>query len=94
MRKNGRRTVPRTQDDPHYLQLLLSDVSPEDEIHITLSGVTVRRSPDKRELKIELISKLQGDNAAKLMYTRCIEEDADTVPASLKGPFAELNMLF
>ena len=94
VRKNGRRTVPRIQDDPRYLQLLLSDVSPEDEIHITLSGVTVRRSPDKRELKIELISKLQGDNAAKLMYTRCIEEDADTVPASLKGPFAELNILF
>ena len=94
VRKNGRRTAPRTLDDPKYLQLRLMDIAPSDEIMITLTGVTVRRSPDARELKIELISRLQGDNMRKKMYTKCIEDDADTVPACLKGPFDELRSLF
>ena len=94
VQKNGRRTAPRVQDDPKYLKIALKDIAPADEVTITLSGVTVRRSPDVRELKIELISKLQGDNMPKMMYTKCIEADADTVPASMKGPFGELEALF
>ena len=72
----------------------IGNVHPTDEVKIDLTRPTVRHSPEKRELRTELLSKLQGSNAKKMMYTKCIEEDADTVPACMKLPFEELNHLF
>ena len=46
------------------------------------------------KLKIKLIAGIQESNARKALYTDCIEEDADHVPACLKQPFEELTHLF
>ena len=92
--KNGRKMAVNRITDPYWLRVQLKNISPEDQVTIVLTDPCVRRSPAKRELKIELVSKIQGENIPKSLYTKCIEDDADTVPECMKKPFAEVNALF
>ena len=92
--KNGRKTQAVRMDDPKYLTLAIKRVAPSDNIVIELLQPTIRHSPSKRELKIDLISRIQGNNAKKKLYEKCIEDDADTIPATMKAPFRELETLY
>ena len=92
--KNGRKVPVSRQNDQKYLIVPLKNVTPFDGYSIHLSQPTIRHSPSKRELKIELISRIQGNNAKKKLYEKCIDDDADTIPAIMKAPFNELESLF
>ena len=92
--KNGRKITVSRIADPHWLRVQLKNISPEDYVTVTLTTPCIRRSPDKREMRIELISKIQGENIPKSLYTKCIENDADTVPECMKKPFKEVNVLY
>ena len=91
--KNGRKILAVPLAAPHAVSMQIKNAAPSDEIVVTLSGCKARRSPDCRELKIELLSKMQGENFAKNMYAKCLDEDGGC-PACLKKPFEELNSLY
>ena len=80
--------------DCKYVRLALHKVTPTETIEILLDKTTVRRSPTAKEVRIKLISGLQESNARKALYTDCIEDDADYVPACMKLPFEELTHFF
>ena len=80
--------------DPFCLRLRFNNITPDDDLHITLHFPTVRRSPNVRELKIEMISKMQGSNAGKTIYNQSVNVDTAPVPHCLKKPFEELKHLF
>jgi alpha-glucosidase (family GH31 glycosyl hydrolase) len=77
------------------LQLSVETVLPSDRIDITLTGITTAKNDSIRELKTELISKLQGSNNAKNRFNRVLDDDASsTAFSALKGPLSELTALY
>ena len=77
------------------LQITVENVMPSDTIEITLCGVVTAKNDSIRELKTELISKLQGSNNAKNRFNRVLNEDASsTAFSALKGPLSELTALY
>ena len=93
VRKNGRACPVKRTPTPGHITISVTHIAPTDRVEIELCGVTVRRSPEKRELKIEMISRLQGSNMSKTVYNKSIEDDA-SAPPCLKQPFEELEHLF
>lgn len=54
------------------------NVSAEKGVVIKLFGITVRKNPDKRELILQAVSKLQGNTGYKtLKYGKCLEDSFD-----------------
>ena len=92
--RNGSEEPVDRLPDHQYVRVSLHDISPKETVVISLKGTVVRRSPPKKELKIKLIAGLQESNSRKALYTDCIEDDADHVPACMKRPFEELSHLF
>lgn len=77
------------------LQIGVENVLPTDRIDIALYGIFTAKNDSIRELKTELISKLQGSNNAKNRFNRVLDDDASTTAFSaLKGPLSELTALY
>lgn len=93
VKRNGIEEEPIIDSDPKYLQIDLRDVAPTDEIEITLRHTSIRKSPCVRELKTELISRLQGGNTRKMKYVSALDNN-EKAPAALKGAFRELELLY
>ena len=77
------------------VSVTLSEMTPQEQIEILLTGYDVLRNLSLKEHKIVLLSKLQGSNIAKKRYERLLNVDKSaTAPAELKNAFAELNALW
>ena len=56
--------------------------------------ITEIKNESKKDLRTELISKLQGNNNAKTRFNRLVENEEGTTGFSeLKGPLSELDHL-
>ena len=88
-------SVPAQRKDGS-LCFRLDGISPKDSFTIELKDVSVLQNLSKRELKIELLSKLQGSNMAKKRYERLINDTEQnvTAPSELRGAFNELDALW
>lgn len=77
------------------LCVILDNILPTDFVEIILDNVTVRHSPDKKETKIETISKLQGSNGMKNKYLKFLDNKY-TLPDMdiLSGPLKETEYFF
>lgn len=73
--------------------LILRAYSPDAEYKLILKAVTVKANPPKKEQLIELISKYQtGNNAKMLKYTDFVLKGKKIkLPKELEGPIAEIN---
>ena len=92
--KNGRNCRFTRTGDPYSVRISINGAKPNDTFTITLFDPVIRKSPQRKEIKIELISKIQGNNSQKALYNKAIEDDAEHVPACMKKPFEELRHLF
>lgn len=78
-----------------YISLRLDGISPDQNVCVTLYNIKPLANESKKELKIEIISKLQGNNNGKNRFNRILDGDlSSTAHSSLKGPLSELNALY
>lgn len=91
---NSKETAFTEENDGH-ISVKLKDITPDDEVKIELNGISELKNENIKELKIELVSKLQGSNNGKNRFNRLLENDnSSTALAELKGPLAELQSLY
>lgn len=92
---NGEATDNYTLLHDGTLSFVLTGLSPADTVEIKLEGTEHLKNASIRELKIELLSKLQGSNLAKKRYERLLDvKKSTTAPSELKNAFEELNALW
>ena len=92
---NGKPTDVQKDTDEGYVRIRVQQTDPRSNIDVCLERVRHTENRSVKELKIELISKLQGSNNAKNRFNRLLTDDAGTTAyAPLKGPLAELTALY
>ncbi len=78
-----------------YVQILVSGITAAQTVEIRCSNVTVLHNDSIKELKTNIISRLQGSNHGKNRFNRLLETDESTTAHSaLKGPLSELTALY
>ena len=80
--------------DAGHIAIRLSGVSSGVGASVELRGVRHLKNEAVREIKISLISKLQGSNNAKNRFNRVLEDANSTAYPALKGPLAEIEALY
>ena len=87
--------APEKNVERGFLRLFFRGVPTDAKISVMLKDVRHTANQSVKELKTEIISKLQGSNNAKNRFNRLLEDDASTTAyAPLKGPLAELTALY
>ena len=95
VKKNDTPAEFEKEADNGYLQITMRDIAPEDSVEICMQDVSVLQNDSVRELKTEIISKLQGSNNGKNRFNRVLDDDESTTAYSaLKGPLGELAALY
>lgn len=70
---NGKRISFKTREKDGTLSIC-TEISPEDKLKITMKCITAKKNPDKKEMVIDLLSKMQGSNNAKMiLYTSWVK---------------------
>lgn len=89
---NGKPAVFETQRDVGHITLILKNIKPKDAVSVTLTGITARTSGSKKELLIELFSKIQMNNDLKQMrYGGFVTKNKRALmPAFIKGAVEEI----
>jgi len=93
---NGKKADIELKKFKGKLQASVKNISCNDKVVITVADSVARTCLPKKELKIELFSKLRGDNNKKAtLYTKLLDSDCKLfVPDYLKLPLTELDNLF
>ncbi|MCH5197908.1 MAG: DUF5110 domain-containing protein [Oscillospiraceae bacterium] len=84
-----------SQEKDGFISVLLKEITAEDTVLIELNDITELKNESLKELKIELVSKLQGSNNGKNRFNRLLEDNNNlTALSELKGPLTELKALY
>lgn len=91
-------TVPceKSIKDGHIV--IAVTISPTDRLNISMSNITAMENPSKKELLIELFSKIQGNNIRKqALYTVCLNSekicDKIITDNNIKNSIKEINAM-
>ncbi len=94
---DGEATDYKSEIADGHLYIDISDISTKKTILVTLNNYKSLKNRDIKELKIELISKIKGNNDRKtLLYNRVLKSESNAfLPSILKRELDELNnMIF
>ena len=92
---NGERIDADVICNQGYVQIRISGITASQAVEIRCGNLTVLRNDSIKELKTNIISRLQGSNNGKNRFNRLLETDESTTAHSaLKGPLSELKALY
>lgn len=92
------KTIPYEKTIINGKVKIILTISPTDKLCISMSNITVLKNPSKKELLIELFSKIQGNNLRKqALYTVCLNNeniyDKIIADSNIKNSIREINSM-
>ncbi|MBR6552590.1 MAG: DUF5110 domain-containing protein, partial [Clostridia bacterium] len=79
-----------------YIEILVEEVTPSDEVEVILSVCTFLANKEKREELIDVISKFQISNENKRLFNEVLNDDTflNKVPKKYREPLMEITALY
>ena len=79
-----------------YIEILVEEVTPSDEVEVILSVCTFLANKEKKEELIDVISKFQISNENKRLFNEVLKDEMflNKVPKKYREPLMEITALY
>jgi alpha-glucosidase (family GH31 glycosyl hydrolase) len=79
-----------------FVEILVNDITPDDEVTVTLTVCTYLSNKEKKEEFIDVISKFQINNENKRLFNEVLKNDTflNKIPKKYREPLMEITALY
>ncbi|MBR2877302.1 MAG: DUF5110 domain-containing protein [Clostridia bacterium] len=93
---NGEKASAEKINKNGFIELVIKNVKPDDEVNVTLSVCTYLANKEKREELIDVISKFQINNENKRLFNEVLTNDTfmSKIPKKYREPLTEIASLY